>query len=393
MDKAQLIVDLPSLEKIKPQWDALAALNRMPLAAPAWMLAWWRHQAPSGAQLRVFSVSEGEELIGIAPFFVDPGPRGKVATYRLLGADFCAPVAPLALPGREWDVAEILARALVEAKPRPDVLALEPMLLGSPWALALRHRWPGSMRPLTFTYNVQAAPIISLHDESFEAWLASRSSKFRTSMRRLTRLFEAEGGTMRMSTTQTLQADVRSFARLHAMRWEGRGHSRLGALGERLEHTLCDAGYELLEDEWSAASGTWARFRLRMLEIGTEAICADLSLAAGGEVVGFNTGWDEHYSHLSPTLLAFLHKIEEGFRHGDKRVALGWGEHGYKLRFANGNAPIAWSLLLAPGARLPLALASTAPLIGGSWMRSSGRRLLTDAQIERLRPLARKLPR
>jgi CelD/BcsL family acetyltransferase involved in cellulose biosynthesis len=272
-------------------------------------------------------------------------------------------------------------------------VALEPVPLASPWQLALRDRWPGAIRPLILRYDLQSMPVVSLHDESFDAWLAGRSAKFRSSMRRLEKLFKQEGGTMRLSTTQTLRADVESFARLHALRWVGRGQSRLSALGERLTSTLLDAGQALLSNEHPGTNGTGPRFRLRIMELDGEPICADVSVAGGGEIVGFNMGWDERFKRLSPALLAFLYKIKDGFDYGDRRVQLGWGGHTYKLRFANGDAPVTWSLILPAGPRLPLALAHTAPLAGSAWVREKGKRLLTTEQIDRLRPLARLMPR
>jgi CelD/BcsL family acetyltransferase involved in cellulose biosynthesis len=177
------------------------------------------------------------------------------------------------------------------------------------------------------------------------------------------------------------------------MRWEGRGHSRLSALGDRLKGTLLDAAQALSDDKRANANDTGPRFRLRIMEVAGEAICADISIAGGGEIVGFNMGWDERFKRLSPALLAFLYKIRDGFDYGDRCVQLGWGGHTYKLRFANGDTPVAWNLLLPPGPRLPLALAQIAPLATSAWAREKGKRLLTPEQIDRLRPLAVRMPR
>ena len=43
-------------------------------------------------------------LVGIAPFYVANATLGTVE-YRLMGGDFGMRMEPLALPGREWDVA------------------------------------------------------------------------------------------------------------------------------------------------------------------------------------------------------------------------------------------------------------------------------------------------
>src|SRR5207237_381865 len=78
--------------------------SRRPYCAPAWMLAWWRHAAPRRAALRVILVRRGDELLGVAPFFVDRG-YGGLARYRFLAAGTSMRVEPLACPGAEGAVA------------------------------------------------------------------------------------------------------------------------------------------------------------------------------------------------------------------------------------------------------------------------------------------------
>jgi CelD/BcsL family acetyltransferase involved in cellulose biosynthesis len=220
MITSRIIEDLPSAEKLSPEWDALASANALPMVSPAWMLAWWRHQAPDGARLRIVAAHNGDRLVGLAPLYCEAPRRGRPTTYRLLTANFSTSVAALAVRDRVWEVAEAIGSALVDADPRPDLIALEPTPLDSPWLPALRDRWPGAMRPLLLQYDLQSMPVVSLHDDSFDAWLAGRSAKFRSSMGRLERLFVQEGGTMRLSTTQTLREDIESHA---STRCAGRG--------------------------------------------------------------------------------------------------------------------------------------------------------------------------
>ena len=59
---AELITDLPGLERIRDGWDALAAELGRPFSSPAWTLAWWRHAAPSGAELRVIPTIWGHRV-------------------------------------------------------------------------------------------------------------------------------------------------------------------------------------------------------------------------------------------------------------------------------------------------------------------------------------------
>ncbi len=273
--------------------------------------------------------------------------------------------------------------ALAGATPRPDLLALEGTPLASPWADALRDGWPGRRAPIALRYQTIGSPTVSLKEDSFEAWLAARSSNFRGQMRRLRRQFSTAGGTARTSTPETLEADVDTFVRLHSSRWEGRGSSRFVELGEGLPAVLNDIGETLLQRE--------GRFRLQILEVAGEPISAQLFLSAGGYVVYVNGGWDERFARLKPALLAILLMIDDAFSRGDSDVDLGVGEVSYKLRFADSDAPVAWTMLLPRGARLPLTGVKLAPTVGRAALRNAVKRHLSAEQVNRYRALRARL--
>jgi CelD/BcsL family acetyltransferase involved in cellulose biosynthesis len=382
--EAELIVELAGLEALAAEWDALAVANGEPTAAPAWMLAWWRQLAPPGAALRVVAVRARGELIGVVPLYAAAGRRGASRRHRLLAAGFSASVTPLALPDRVWEVAEAAGALLSACTPRPDAIELAPTSASSPWPLALRERWPGRMRPLALRRNLLPAPTLTLRHPSFEAWLASRSSRFRANVRRYRRLFEEEGGTYRRATRETVAADIATFAGLHAARWVQRGASRLVAQGERLPAFLAELADGLLEQE---------RFRLLLLELDGQPICADLWIAAGGEVTGVNIGWDERFKRLSAPRLAFLHTLEDAFARGERRLNLGWGRVDYKQGYANGGDMVAWDALLIPGAGLARTLPRALPLAASRRARQSAKRLLSQRHADRLSELRGALRR
>jgi CelD/BcsL family acetyltransferase involved in cellulose biosynthesis len=383
MSDAQLICELPRVQELVAAWDALATINAAPESSPAWMLGWWRHVAPAGAELRVVAVHDHDKLIGIFPLYVDLGQPRLRRCHRLLASDFSGYVTPLALPDHAWEVAEAVARTLTISEPRPSVLELAPLPAVSPWAMALRESWPGRFRPIAYRADLADVPTVSLHQPSFDAWMQARSSRFRNNLRRYRRRFEQAGGTERISTAETVAADIQTFARLHAARWSGR-HSRLVELGERLPLLLGEVAQALLPEE---------RFRLLILEIDGEPICAYLSIAAGGEVVAVNLGWDERFRHLSAPRLAILSMIEEGFRQGDRRFNLGWGRVDYKREFTNGSDAATWEMLFPVGSQPPLTLAHTAPAIASRRMRQSAKRLLPAEEVDRLRVLRKRISR
>jgi CelD/BcsL family acetyltransferase involved in cellulose biosynthesis len=375
---ADVVTTRDALEPLATEWDALAVACDRPQMAPAVVLAWWRHIASAGAQPRVVTVHDDDRLIGIAPFYVDSSARRARIDYRLPGIELCGGVAPLAVPDREWEVAASIGAMLSDAAPRPSLIALEGLPTDTPWAEALCDRWPGARRPTLRQYHRHGCPVVTLREPSFDAWLAGKSSNFRGQMRRLRRRFVDAGGTSRLTTEETLERDVAAFGRLHTQRWEGRGNSTLVQLGERLPAFLEDVGRALLPSE---------RFRMRILEVNGEPISAQLFLAAGRTVLYLNGGWDERHASLKPSMLGLLDTVEATFAQDQREINLGPGDQPYKQRFADGNDPVGWNILIPPGPRRPFTRAHAAPMLVRYALRDVARRTLSDEQTDRLRAL------
>ncbi|HXE44384.1 MAG TPA: GNAT family N-acetyltransferase [Conexibacter sp.] len=378
---AEPIADLDGLAALADEWDALAVAAALPQMSPAWVLSWWRHVAPDGAVPRSVAVRDGERLVGFAPFYAAPDGGGRL-DYRLPGIEIAARLAPLAVPDREWEVAAAIGRALATATPRPDALLFEGIAVDGQWQAALRDGWRGALRPPLWRTHVDGSPFVSLREGSFDAWMEARSSNFRQQMRRMRRRFEQAGGSSRVATRATLAADAAAFVRLHAGRWDGRGHSNLVDLGERFAAMIVDAGERLLDE---------GRLTLRMLDLDGEPICAQLFIEAGGTELFVNGGWDERHAAFKPSLLCLLDAVEGAFARGRRRLDLGVGEQAYKLRFADGDAPLEWAVLLVPGARLPLSAARSSRALVRSRARAAALRGLPQERVAQLRGLQRRL--
>ena len=372
--RGEAIDDLAALAAVSPAWDELAAANGRPQMTPAWALGWFRHLAPAGVEPRVLVVRDGERVVGVAPFFVDAGGR---VDYRLANIEMSAGLSPLAVPGREGEVAAALATLLREGvAPRPDLVAFEGVPLDSTWPRALAGAWPGRGRPLLRRYTTHPSPSVAMAEGDFEGWLGAKSSNFRQQMRRARRKLAKAGGESRAATPATLAADVETFVRLHAGRWESKaGASNLVAFGERLAPMLLEVG-EALGPE---------RFRLRLLELDGEPVAALIFLTAGGHSLYLNCGWDERFAEFKPAMVALLDAVEEAFERGDANIDLGLGREAYKQRFADGDAPVAWTVLIPPGPRRPLTAARMAPTLARAALRDAAKRHLSAQGVERLR--------
>jgi CelD/BcsL family acetyltransferase involved in cellulose biosynthesis len=182
--------------------------------------------------------------------------------------------------------------------------------------------------------------------------MSSRSSNFRGQMRRMGRRLESRGGRVRQITApEETGPALEALLRMHAARWKDRAPSGLTRPGVR--EWLSEAAAMLGPD----------RLRLWAAEVEDELISVQLFQAAGGEVKYWNGGWSEQHADVKPTMLTILAAIEDGIGRGERRLDLGAGTHDYKMRFADGEDPLAWGGLIVRNRRWPRTRAELAPRV------------------------------
>lgn len=372
MARGELIEEEGRLEELRGAWDELAQTLGRPYAAPGWMLAWWRHAAPAGARLGVAAAWDGDELVGLAPLWRER--RAGVQWLRPLAAPVSHRSEPLAAPGREGDVAPVMAAALAGARPAPDAVAFEALPAGSPWPGLLAAEWPGPGRARLEREREVTAPHVTL-DGGYDAWLAAKSSNFRSQVRRLRRKLEAQGARfVRITEADDLEPALRDFARLHHARWDPRGGS--GALTPEVEAMLAAAVADL---------SPRGRLSIWAVEVDGRAISSHLFVEAGDEMVYWLGGHDDAWGAHKPGLQTLVAAVEDAFARGVARLDLGPGDQEYKYRLADGESSLEWVTLLAPG-RSPVPRAALAV----RHARIAGARRLTPEQRERVKALLRR---
>jgi len=372
--RTELIEELDRLILFEQPWRELAHTCSCPAALPGWQLAWWRHVAPKGALLRAVAVFENDDrLVGLAPFFVNPGRR---VDYRLLGAGITHRLSPLAAPGREREIAALVGRTLADSSPRPDLIAFEGIDATSPWPQIFVESWPGRFKPWRYSASTHPAPVLEL-EGSFEEWLASRSRKLREELRRTSRHLESNDGTILMAQGDVaVREALEAFIRLYASRWE---RNRSG-FGQEIEEMLIDATRSL------AARGEIDIWTLRA---DGQIRGVNIVLTAGGELMGFRSAFDPRLSKLGPGLLMLRTVIEEAFASGARRLDLGVGAEPYKLRLATGDAPITWTGIVPRTRRYPLTQSRlTRDRI--RWLRNRLVKRLPDKTRARLKRVLRR---
>jgi len=324
------------------RWDALAVTSRLPYCAPAWMLAWWRHAAPPYSQLRVVTVTNEGELLGVAPFFLEQG-LGRLNRYRLLGPRNSTPRDLLARPGAEKQVAAAIATTIATAEQRPHLVLLDGIRSDSRWPEWLAQAWPCRVAPAQHTAGSDTAPTLEVRG-TFEQWLASKSSNFRQQMRRHRRQLERRGAVFRLATSaEDIERGLRAFSLLHHSRWSGRGGS--ARLNQGIELMLREAAKALLGH---------VRFRLWSIEVDGKVISSQIFVAAGGELAYWLGGFDDAWAAQQPALQTILAAIQHAWEVGDTRISLGGGGQEYKYRFADGHDVVEAISLVPFGLRYPI---------------------------------------
>ncbi len=266
-------------------------------------------------------VREDASLLGVAPFFAARGSAG--VRYRLLAAPVCARTVPLAVAGRERDVAGSLASALAACRPAPAAIQLDGVEADSPWPELLAAAWPSRRAPSLIELDRETAPAIALAAASYEEWLGTRSRNFRQQMRRRRRALEELGAEFRLTDANGLERDIGELERLHFGR---RGDRPSDAFGPGVAAMLADAGRELLQAD---------RFRLWTIATADATVSAQLFVEAGGELAFWNGGFDDAYQSSSPGVQAILAAVADGMELGCERLELGAGDQDYKLRMTD----------------------------------------------------------
>ena len=124
-----------------------------------------------------------------------------------------------------------------------------------------------------------------------------------------------------------------------------------------------------------------------VLEVAGMPVCVDFGLLAGTQLAAVNSGWDERYAKLAPAKLAVLRVVQGAYERDCTRVHLGVGEKANKLRLANGNDPVAWTLLMAPVLAAADDLRRRAAGAAAPACQDAAERALSPDKLEALRRL------
>jgi CelD/BcsL family acetyltransferase involved in cellulose biosynthesis len=326
------------LEGLAPGWDALAVACRRPRSAPVWTVAWYRHALPPGALIRTVVVADGDDVVGIAPFYV---MRSRFGFYRyLLAAPMLHGVEPLCVPGREEEIGRAIGTALAGAQPSPDTVSLGWMSVGSPLPRAVHGGWPKPGSVLVDEHSF-AAPRVLLSGSDFEKWLAERSKKFRKMFRYDHRRLVAEGFEHRVSVeAPDILERLPHLQRLYELRRAVRGGT-----GPQIDGPFMNMMSE------AVVRSPLGRVSISTIERSREVIAIDLIISGGGESSVWLSGFEEAWASMGPNRVNMALCIGDALKAGDAVFDLGPGAEPYKYRFTEDEATLQGHVLSRRGLR------------------------------------------
>jgi len=316
------LADLDRLGPLEDEWRRLAVQRGNGFLTPDWCGAWSRHYGDEHvAFVPVLRDPEGA-LRGLLPLAL---PRsGHPRVCRIAGANLGDRFHPICEPEAEAEVAAAAGEALAEAPEPWSVISLDHIQVDTPWVKALGE---ATGRRLSSRSRI-AAPLplidIATHD-SWDDYLATRSSNFRQQVRRFPRRAEreAEVRVRRTESAAELEADMSTFFDLHDRRFREDGGSSLSAERARSFHR--DFARAALEQGW---------LRLWFLELDGSPAAAWYGWRLGERYSYYNSGFDPAFSALSPGLVLISAVIESAFEEGAAEFDFLLGEESYKYRFA-----------------------------------------------------------
>jgi CelD/BcsL family acetyltransferase involved in cellulose biosynthesis len=305
------------LESVGPEaWDSLLSSSRLrsPFLSWTW-LAQWAAVFAAERRLEIRRVTDADgDLVAVLPLYeVAPG------TLELLGgADVSDYLDLLARAGREEEAWAALLQSRAAERER---WLLHSVPAASPTVRALPTL--GGSCSLTVTVELEErCPVLSL-PSSWDAYLASLSSKHRHELSRKVRRFEREvpdGRVVSVHTAGEVAARLADFLALHRA-------SRTG------KAKFMDARMERFFRAAIPALAAHDGVRLWLLEAGGEPVASFICLEWDGTVGLYNSGFSPARAALSPGLVLLSHVMRDAIVRGCRRFDFLRGEERYKLEF------------------------------------------------------------
>jgi CelD/BcsL family acetyltransferase involved in cellulose biosynthesis len=309
----EILADPADEPGLVDEWRALAEAAGNAFTTPEWYGAYARHYGADAPPFVVRVRDADGSLAGLLPLC----RSGR--TVRFAGANVGDRFAPVAVAGREAEVARAAAGALGRG-----AVVLHNVDAGAPWIGALGEGLRGRVAATRLRGSVM--PFVPLTGHTWDTFLGARSRNFRSQVRRKERaLVDGEGAKFRATAVPgEVRADVAEFFRLHNSRWDEREGGS----------TITSPTVHAFHDDFAAAALERGWLRMSFLEVEGTAVAALYAWRIGGRYAYFQAGFDTAWADKSVGLVLMAHTVREAIEEGADEYDLLLGDETYKARFA-----------------------------------------------------------
>ena len=313
--KAALVDDMRALEALAPEWWRL--WQRCPVAtpfqSPAWLLPWWQVFHPG--RLCGVALHEGEELVGLAPVYLEDGALGRRLLPIGIGiTDYLDVLIDPAFP----EAGSALARAVGQLVPDWESWELEELM---PGAAGLALPAPPDAREACAEQG--ACPVLDLTGDV--PIPSGKRRKFRMAENRVAR----RGGEVTDVAPDGVPDFLDHLVRLHGARWATRGED--GVLADHPVRRFHSLALPALMQAGLA--------RLSTLTIEGQVVGAYYGLHHGPRAYAYLGGFDPDFSFESPGTVLVGRAIEAARQGGAAEFHFLRGQEGYKYEWGAADRP------------------------------------------------------
>jgi CelD/BcsL family acetyltransferase involved in cellulose biosynthesis len=316
-------------DSLQQDWKRLGEQSGNLFSTWEWANVWWRHFGEGKQDLTTSVRDASGEAVAILPLYV--GIEKPVRVARFIGHGAGDELGPVCPPERR-------DAALADPGDGFDVLLAE-RLPGDGHAEALGGR----------LLRRDSSPVIDFPEGGWDEYLATRSSNFRSQVRRKERKLLRESGlTYRLSDHPArLDDDLTALFDLHEARWAGGSSGALA--GSRVA----------FHREFAAVAQERGWLRLWVAEIEGRAVAVWYGFRFAGADWYYQFGRDPEWEKASVGLVLLAHTVRDAVESGQRQYRLLRGGESYKDRFATGD-PGLETVAVPRGARGRLAVGAAA---------------------------------
>jgi len=315
------------LKPLEFEWNALveAGVTNAPFLRYEYLSAWWETRGggewPRDAQLAVITASEGQQLVGIAPFFLTTNRDGQAALMFLGSIEISDYLDVIVRPAQHQAfIAGLLTWLKTQYPSAWQSLDLYNLPENSPSLAELKndsleHGWE-------YVESVyQPTPYISLPGD-FETYLAGIDKKQRHEIRRKMRRAEESGRGVRwyiVDDDTSLDSEMDLF---------------MGLMAQDSEKSAFLSDAMRLQMKKSARAAFNAGYlQLAFLEADGQKACAYLNFDYANKIWVYNSGIDRRFMDLSVGWVLLGYLLE--WANNQKRSEFDFlrGDEDYKYKF------------------------------------------------------------